>query len=355
MTQLSGATRGAPAVVDRLGAPLHLARGGGPNRFDRQLQLHGLPRLTRRPVEVLQVNLGKVCNQACTHCHVEAGPNRTESMDGRTVDRVLALLAASPSARVLDLTGGAPELNPHFRRLVIAARRLGRHVIDRCNLTVLLEPGQEDLIAFLAEQQVEIVSSLPCYGETNVDRQRGKGVFARSVEALKALNAAGYGAPDGSLVLNLVYNPGGASLPPAQAALEADYRLRLWEDFGLRFHQLFTITNMPIARFAATLARQGGHAAYLDLLEGGFNPATVAPLMCRSQVSVGWDGRLFDCDFNQMLDLDLFAPGLQTPHPNLWQIASLADLPADGVRTGDHCLGCTAGGGSSCGGALDTP
>ncbi len=316
--------------------------------FDDTLTAHGLPRLARTQVQTLQVNLGRLCNLACQHCHVDAGPKRTEIMTADTARRALELLARSPAARTLDLTGGAPELNPSFRDLVAGARALGRHVIDRCNLTVLLEPGQADTAEFLAAHQVEVVASLPCYGPDNVDRQRGKGTFARSIQALQRLNALGYGQPGSSLVLNLVYNPLGPSLPPPQAELEADYRARLLADFGVRFTSLLTITNMPIHRFARQLERDGALAPYMDLLAAGFNPATVPGLMCRAMVSVSWDGRLFDCDFNQMLEL----PAGNTPR-TIWDIASLDELAGEPIATGAHCFGCTAGAGSSCGGALD--
>ncbi len=272
------------------------------------LQKTDFPSIARRGLATLQVNLGYVCNQTCAHCHVNAGPNRTESMDGDTVDAVIEALRATRAA-TLDLTGGAPELNPHFRRLVRAARALGARVIDRCNLTVLSEPGQEDLAAFLAAEGVEVTASLPCYLEDNVDAQRGKGVYAASVSGLLALNALGYGAGDGTKVLNLVYNPLGPSLPPPQAALEADYRRMLGERFGIRFDRLLTLANMPIQRFGSTLISKGAFADYMSLLKGAHREANLDAVMCRDTVSVDWQGWLYDCDFNQMLGLPLRAQG----------------------------------------------
>src|SRR5947208_6391204 len=256
--------------------------------FDGALAACGAAPLLRGPTTTLQVNVGKRCNQACHHCHVEAGPTRTEVMGEAVATRVLELLAASADVATVDLTGGAPELNPHFRRLVGRARELGRHVIDRCNLTVLLGPGMEDLPEFFATHAVEVVASLPCYGPENVEKQRGRGVFDKSIEALRRLNALGYGCPDAPLVLNLVYNPVGAFLPPPQAELEARYKDELRRRFGIEFHRLFTITNMPIKRFADFLERQGQRDAYMSLLVNHFNPTTVPGLMCRSLLSVGW-------------------------------------------------------------------
>jgi radical SAM/Cys-rich protein len=304
--------------------------------------------LRRAAPSTLQVNVGKRCNQACHHCHVDAGPARTELMSDAIADRVVALLERNPQIALLDVTGGAPELAPCFRRLVSAARRLGRRVIDRCNLTVLLEAGQEDLAAFLAGERVEIVASLPCYRPENVDAQRGQGVFAKSVRALRALNALGYGRPGSALRLDLVYNPVGPRLPPPLAGLEAEYRLQLAERFGITFDHLLTITNMPISRFAAQLARTGEAERYMALLVNHFNAETVPELMCRSLVSVGYDGRLYDCDFNQMLELPLGAAAVCT----VWDVDDLAMLEGAPIATGPHCFGCTAGAGSSCGGAL---
>jgi radical SAM/Cys-rich protein len=314
--------------------------------FSDTLRQHGLSELRRREVTTLQINVGKLCNQACHHCHVEAGPKRTEIMPANVAERVLALLAATPSIQTVDITGGAPELNANFRVLVEKSRRMKKQVIDRCNLTVLFEPEQETLPEFLAANKVEITASLPCYTESNVDQQRGKGAFEKSIRALRLLNSIGYGKVGSELVLNLVYNPLGASLPPPQEKLQADYKVQLLEHFGIEFDRLFTITNMPIKRFAEFLAREGKHESYMSLLANHFNPATVESLMCRDLVSVGWDGKLYDCDFNQMLDLE--TPGRK----NIWEIDSYAELANSRIATDSHCFGCTAGAGSSCGGSL---
>jgi radical SAM/Cys-rich protein len=321
--------------------------------FDAVLSRHGMARLRRERPRTLQVNVGKLCNQACHHCHVEAGPRRPERMARETAERVVALLVASPGIESLDLTGGAPELNPSFRYFVEHARRLGRRVIDRCNLTVLLEPGMAWLPAFLAANRVEVVCSLPCYTADNVDRQRGRGVFERSIEALRLLNRLGYGRPGSPLVLDLVYNPLGPTLPPPQAKLEADYRRELGSRFGIEFHRLLTITNMPIKRFAAQLARSGRHEAYLGLLVNHFNATAVAGLMCRRLVSVGWDGSLYDCDFNQMLEIPL--AGGRRGARTVFDLASLDELAGARIATASHCFGCTAGTGSSCSGAMVDP
>ncbi len=319
--------------------------------FEAVLADHGCPPLRRIALETVQINVGKRCNQACHHCHVDAGPKRTEVMTAATVDRIFALIERTPSVRTVDITGGAPELNPEFRRLVREARGRGLHVMDRCNLTVLFEPGQEDTAQFLADHEVEIVASLPCYTADNVDRQRGKGVFDRSMEALRLLNRFGYGNPGSGLRLDLVYNPGGPALPPAQDSLEARYKAELAQHFGIVFDRLFTITNMPISRFAHALERDGRYAEYMALLVNHFNPATVAGLMCRALVSVGWDGRLYDCDFNQMLDLPV-PPAAAGANPTVFTVDSFADWTSVPVAVGAHCFGCTAGAGSSCGGAL---
>jgi radical SAM/Cys-rich protein len=318
---------------------------GSPD-FDAALRQHELYPLQREVTTTLQINVGKLCNQACHHCHVEAGPKRTEIMSAAVAERVLELLAASPGIHTVDITGGAPELNPNFRRLVIEARQMGRKVIDRCNLTVLFQDGQQDLPAFLAGHEVEITASLPCYTAANVDQQRGRGVFDKSIQALRLLNDLGYGMPGSKLALNLVYNPLGASLPPPQEKLEADYKKQLRENFGIEFNRLFTITNMPIKRFADFLALSGKQEAYQSLLVNHFNPATVEKLMCRSLVSVGWEGQLYDCDFNQMLEIGM--PGMKT----VWDIQSFSDFAGRRIATGSHCFGCTAGAGSSCGGKL---
>ncbi|MEK6606310.1 MAG: arsenosugar biosynthesis radical SAM (seleno)protein ArsS [Myxococcota bacterium] len=315
--------------------------------FHQTLIARELGPLRRDTVTTLQINLGKRCNQACHHCHVEAGPRRTEAMTRDTAARVVSLLAASPSIEVVDLTGGAPELNPNFRWLVVEARRLRRRVIDRCNLTVLFEPGMEELPEFLAGSGVEVIASLPCYSAENVDRQRGRGVFDKSIAALRRLNALGYGHDGSPLRLDLVYNPVGAFLPPPQAALELRYKDELQQRFGIAFHRLLTLTNMPIKRFADFLAMSGREDEYLSLLASHFNPATVPGLMCRSLVSVGWDGALFDCDFNQMQDLPLGAGAC-----TIWDVTSLDALEGAAIATMSHCFGCTAGAGSSCGGAL---
>jgi radical SAM/Cys-rich protein len=314
--------------------------------FQGTLRQHGLGELRRREVTTLQINVGKLCNQACHHCHVEAGPKRTEIMPAHVAERIIKLLSATPSIHTVDITGGAPELNANFRWLGRESRRMGKHVIDRCNLTVLFEPGQESLAEFLAVNQVEITASLPCYTESNVDQQRGKGAFEKSIRALRILNAIGYGRTASGLTLNLVYNPLGASLPPQQEKLEADYKTQLRENFGIEFDRLFTITNMPIKRFAEFLFREGKQEAYMALLTNHFNPATVNGLMCRNLVSIGWDGRIYDCDFNQMLDLE-------TPSgKSIWEIESFAELAEESIATDGHCFGCTAGAGSSCGGSL---
>jgi radical SAM/Cys-rich protein len=315
--------------------------------FAAALAERGLPPLQRVAPRTLQVNVGRRCDLACHHCHVEAGPKRTEMMDRRTAERVLLLLDRHPEVATLDLTGGAPELNAQFRRLVTGAAALGRQVIDRCNLTVLFEPGQEDTAEFLAAHGVRVVASLPCYTAENVDAQRGRSVFERSIAALQRLNALGYARPGSGLGLDLVFNPQGASLPPSQAELEERYRKELGELFGITFDRLITITNMPIKRFAHALAREGQAEAYQSLLVNHFNSATVAGLMCRDTLSVGWDGRLYDCDFNQMLELPLGA-GPAT----IFAIEDLDGLAGASIATGAHCFGCTAGAGSSCGGAL---
>jgi radical SAM/Cys-rich protein len=307
------------------------------------------PAIRRRALTTLQVNLGYRCNQSCLHCHVNAGPSRTEMMDGDTVDLVIEVLQAR-GITTLDLTGGAPELSVHFRRLVVAARALGVEVVDRCNLTILSEPGQDDLAAFLAEQGVQVVASMPCYSPTNVDRQRGEGVFDLSIAGLQQLNALGYGVPGSFLTLNLVYNPQGPSLPPRQDALEADYKRELLQHFGIRFNQLFALTNMPVQRFGSTLVSKGTFGPYMKLLRDSYRAENLDTVMCRSLLSVDWQGYLFDCDFNQMLGLRASLGGLPQPH--------LRDLlrhdPADAqIRIADHCYGCTAGQGSSCGGALE--
>jgi len=313
------------------------------------LEVSDFPALRKERLETLQVNLGYKCNQTCVHCHVNAGPTRTEQMDRETMQTVLRYLEAS-GVGTLDITGGAPELNPHFRDLVGGARALGAHVIDRCNLTVLEELGQDDLADFLAGLGVEIVASLPCYTEELVDRQRGKGVYESSIRALARLNALGYGIEGSGLALNLVYNPQGASLPPAQEKLEADYKRVLGERFGIRFNRLYTLTNMPIARFGSTLISKGQFNAYMKLLQESFREENLSAVMCRALISVDWQGYVYDCDFNQMLGLPLRIAG--RPRVRLADLIG-RDLAGNPIVVRDHCFGCTAGQGSSCGGALN--
>jgi radical SAM/Cys-rich protein len=313
-----------------------------------RLEQIAFPPIRRGRLETLQVNIGYRCNQSCVHCHVNAGPNRTEEMSSDVIDTVLAFLARK-GVTTLDITGGAPELNPHFRRLVSAARAMGVRVMDRCNLTVLEVVGQEDLAQFLAGEQVEIIASLPCYLEDNVDRQRGKGVFEASIRELRRLNALGYGRADTGLVLNLVYNPQGTSLPPPQLELEQDYRRVLGERHGIVFNQLYTLANMPIQRFGAILLANGEFDGYLDLLRRAHLDANLDRVMCRNLISVDWRGYIYDCDFNQMLDLPLKYGARERVH-----LSDLLDADIEGrpIRVAGHCYGCTAGQGSSCGGAL---
>jgi radical SAM/Cys-rich protein len=335
---------------DPLAAPTGSPSAAAPAvDFDRTLARHGLEALRRAKPVTLQVNVGKHCNQACHHCHVDAGPARTERMERATAERVLVLLARSPAIRTLDLTGGAPELNQNFRMLVEGGGRAGRQVMVRCNLTVMFEPGMERLGEFYRDNRVTLVCSLPCYSAANVERQRGRGVFEKSIAALKGLNAVGYGG-GGDLRLDLVYNPVGPALPPPQAALEADYRREL-APYGVRFDRLLTIANMPISRFARQLEQWDKYADYMGLLVNHFNPATVEDVMCRTLVSVGWDGRLYDCDFNQMLEMPIGAArGRRTL--TVWDVEDLDALAGAPIATGAHCFGCTAGAGSSCSGAL---
>ncbi|HEX9397568.1 MAG TPA: arsenosugar biosynthesis radical SAM (seleno)protein ArsS [Burkholderiales bacterium] len=308
----------------------------------------GFPALRRRRLETLQVNLGYKCNQSCLHCHVNAGPTRTEMMSRDTLVDVLAFIKIS-SIKTLDVTGGAPEIHPHFRELVERARELGVHVIDRCNLTVLEEPGQEGLGVFLKENAVEIIASLPCYTEELVDRQRGKGVYEKSIRGLQLLNALGYGRESSGLALNLVYNPQGPSLPPPQESLEADYKRVLGESFGVVFDRLFTLANMPIQRFGSTLISKGQFNEYMTLLHQAHRDENLEAVMCRTLLSVDWQGYVYDCDFNQMLDLPLTTKNHSRP-----RLSDLIgrDLAGNPIAVRDHCYGCTAGQGSSCGGAL---
>jgi radical SAM/Cys-rich protein len=322
-----------------------LARTAAPT-FDDVLAERGLPPLTTARVEVLQVNVGKLCNQTCAHCHVDAGPDRREAMTRETARQVVELLERH-EIPTLDITGGAPELNPQFRYLVAEATRLGRRVIDRCNLTVLLLPGQSDLVAYLADRKVEVTASLPSFRPGGTDAQRGEGVFARSIAAIRLLNDAGYGK-GGGLVLNLVHNPVGAFLPGGQPSLERDYRRELETRHDVVFDRLYTITNMPISRFLEFLERSGNTQRYMELLVQSFNPAAAGAVMCRTHLSVGWDGSLYDCDFNQMLGIPV-DPGASSHLADLLEGGGLARR----IRTDRHCFGCTAGAGSSCGGALD--
>jgi len=302
----------------------------------------------RRAVDVLQVNLGRYCNLACIHCHVESGPTRKEMMSRENIEAVLGFLARTEIS-TLDVTGGAPELHREFDYLVESARQLGRHVMDRCNLTVIFEPGKEYLPEFFKQHEVELVCSLPCYSQENVDKQRGKGTFDSSIRALQQLNQIGYARPDSKLVLNLVYNPVGPHLPPPQEKLEQDYKRILAEQFGIVFNRLYCLTNMPITRYATHLKLRGEYDRYLELLESSFNGATLDQVMCRNLISIGWDGSVYDCDFNQMLDLpvtDAAGKRLNVASLGLEQVANRP------ITVGNHCYACTAGAGSSCGGAL---
>lgn len=315
--------------------------------FETALAGAGLHPLRATGLRVLQINVGKLCNQTCGHCHVDAGPDRRERMTRDTAELCMAALASAPSIDTVDITGGAPELNDSFRYLVERSRALGRHVIDRCNLTVLLLPSQADLADFLAAHRVQVVASLPYHRPAQTDAQRGEGVFEKSIAALRRLNALGYGDGSSGLELDLVYNPVGAFLPPRQEAIERQFRRELQQRHGVVFDRLFTITNMPISRFLDFLIASGNDTAYLQRLAGAFNPDAAAAVMCRDMVSVGWDGTLYDCDFNQMLDV---AVGGEAPrHVRDFDAAALA---ARTIATGNHCYGCTAGAGSSCGGVV---
>ena len=326
--------------VELLEGPSDLAR------FDSVLQEQGLQPLAADGIEILQVNVGKLCNMTCQHCHVDAGPDRKEeNMDLETVELCLEALRSS-SIKTLDLTGGAPEMNKHFRYFVSEARKLGVHVIDRCNLTILLANGFKDIPDFLADNEVEVVASLPCYVEENADAQRGDGAFKKSIEALKLLNDRGYGHDDAKRMLTLVYNPVGPSLPPDQQQLEDQYREVLDREFGIKFNRLFTITNMPISRYLDYLLETGDYESYMQKLVEAFNPTAAAGVMCKKMLSVGWDGRLFDCDFNQMLELP-------TAHqmPRHIRDFNADTLSQRSITTGRHCFGCTAAAGSGCLGA----
>jgi len=315
------------------------------------------PAIRRARMNTLQVNLGYLCNQTCFHCHVNAGPNRKELMDSSNISLLIQLMKIS-SIKILDLTGGAPEMNPHFRKLVLAARKLNIHVIDRCNLTILEEPGYEWLVDFLAVNNVEVAASLPCYLEDNVDNQRGDGVFQASIAGIKKLNALGYGLEDSKLTLNLVYNPQGINLPPSQAELEASYKKELFERYAIHFNELFTITNQPIQRFGSTLVTNGQFDTYMDLLKANFQQANVKGVMCRTLISIDWQGYVYDCDFNQMLGLPAPIEGVEKLH--IAQLIAQEELQqtldqglvGQPITIMDHCYACTAGQGSSCGGAL---
>ena len=314
--------------------------------FETQLNQAGLYPLHAVGITVLQINVGKLCNQTCRHCHVDAGPDRPEVMSLETAEDCMKALAKTDISTV-DITGGAPELNPHFRWLVEQSRRLGRHVIDRCNLSVLLLPSQADLAKFLADHQVEVIASLPSYQASQTNAQRGDGIFEKSLEALRLLNQLGYAQPNSGLTLNLVYNPVGAFLPPKQEAIEAQFKKELRVKYGIEFNHLYTITNMPISRFLEFLVDSGNYDQYMTRLANSFNAAAAAGVMCRHTLSVGWDGKLYDCDFNQMLELpvDHGAPAhIRGFDP--------AQLHRRRIVTGNHCYGCTAGSGSSCGGAV---
>ena len=315
--------------------------------FTERLRLLDGGGLKRRAFDVLQVNLGRYCNLACIHCHVEAGPTRKEMMSRENVEAVLRFLGDSNIA-TLDITGGAPELHPEFNYLVESARALGRHVMDRCNLTVIFEPGKDYLPEFFGRHHVELVCSLPCYSSDNVDQQRGKGTFDGSIRALQIFNRHGYGQPDSGLVLNLVYNPVGPHLPPPQEALEQDYKRILNDEFGIVFNRLFCLTNMPITRYATHLKLRREYEPYVELLANSSNAGTLDQVMCRSLISVGWDGSIYDCDFNQMLDL----PITDGDHPLHIGSVKLDQLIRPAITVGDHCYACTAGAGSSCGGTL---
>ena len=304
------------------------------------------PQIKRSKLDTLQVNLGYLCNQQCLHCHVDASPRRSEIMSIETIKDILEFIR-SRNIKTLDLTGGAPEMNPHFTLLVEQAKKLGVHVIDRCNLTILLESGYEDTAKFLAENEVEVIASMPCYQEENVDAQRGKGVFSGSIEGLKLLNKFGYGI-DEKLQLNLVFNPQGINLPPAQLPLEQSYKKELKRQFDISFNSLFTITNMPIKRFGSTLLSKGLFEEYMTVLKKSYSQDNLSGVMCRTTLSVDWQGYVYDCDFNQMLDLPLGPDVLSTHINDLRQ----SDFNGRDIAIMDHCYGCTAGQGSSCGGAL---
>ena len=312
--------------------------------FDDTLAESGLHPLTATGIEIFQINTGKLCNQTCKHCHVDAGPDRKEIMTRETMELCLEALAPTDIPTV-DITGGAPELNPHFRWLVTEIKKLGRHVMDRCNLSVLLLPSQRGLAEFLAQNQVEVIASLPYFIAARTDAQRGEGVFDKSIEALRLLNSLGYGKRQANLTLNLVYNPTGAFLPPPQASVEADFKRELLDRYGVVFNSLYTITNLPISRFLEFLLETGNYGRYMNRLIQAYNPLAAAGVMCRNTISVGWEGTLYDCDFNQMLDLPVSGGA-----PAHIRDFAAGVLGRRRIVTGQHCYGCTAGAGSSCGG-----
>lgn len=318
----------------------------GPKSFHELLGQNHL-NLTRGPLEILQINVGKLCNQSCRHCHVEAGPSRTEIMERKTIERLMELLDRSSGIHTVDITGGAPELDPHFRYLVSQCRKREKAVIDRCNLTVLLEKGQEDLPLFLRDEQVHIVASLPCYLKENVEKQRGRGVFDKSIRALTILNDLGFGKEGTGLMLDLVYNPVGAYLPLLQPELEANYKKELKGKYGIEFNRLYTMTNMPVKRFFNDLKKTGQLEEYMTLLVSHFNARAAENVMCRNLISVDWNGNIYDCDFNQMLEIP--AGGKKR---TIWDIESFEHFLSENIAFADHCFGCTAGAGSSCGGTL---
>lgn len=311
-----------------------------------KLKPGSFPEIHRQALQTLQVNLGYLCNQSCVHCHVAAGPNRTEMMDDDNLELIVSLLNTG-QIETLDLTGGAPEMHQRFKYLVSQAKAAGVHVIDRCNLTILTEPGYESMAGFLADNQVEVVASLPCYSMENVDKQRGNGVFESSIKALQTLNQLGYAQAESMLTLNLVYNPQGPQLPPDQRVLEQDYKRELQQHFGIQFNQLFSIANMPIQRFGSMLISKGQFDDYIRLLQDNHQPANLDQVMCRNLISVDWQGYLFDCDFNQLLALPL--AGEEQPHLSDLLERDFQNLP---INTANHCFGCTAGQGSSCKGAF---
>jgi len=347
MSKSSLMARGLPLASAAEQRRLLASRNGFPP-FEQSLQSAGIHGLDSTGIEILQVNVGKLCNQTCGHCHVDAGPDRREVMSRETAEACIRVLAQT-AIPTLDITGGAPELNPSFRWLVAQARALGRRVLDRCNLTVLLLAPQADLARFLAEHQVEIVASLPYHRPAQTDAQRGEGVFDKSIEALRRLNALGYGEEGSGLILDLVHNPVGAFLPPRQEAMEGRFKQELARSHGVVFNRLYTMTNMPISRFLEFLLGSGNYESYMRRLVAAFNPAAASQVMCRHTLSVGWDGRLYDCDFNQMIELPVASEGPQ--HVDGFDASR---LHARRIVTGNHCYGCTAGSGSSCGGATTT-